>query len=265
MRYEEEKQKNFLEVYKESAQNHPIMQIIFVIGVLMLSYNLINVVMKDINFYFSHKNPKVSNYTYEKINVNKEPIQTSTIKERFYQKGTDSSDFLIIPKANYSISAMIIAINANSLQTMNLLQSYDNKISGTIFPVEFGLAWGEVANPNHKKYLSYKFKKPAIPAKKFFYPKIKDNCPYSKDYVVSHISHVRIVSANDNLMSALMTLKKNDKVKIDGYLVDVGTASHECIVGKTDLSTTEKYEPDGYIYNKIIYANQVQIEDKIYR
>ena len=66
-------------------------------------------------------------------------------------------------------------------------------------------------------------------------------------------------------MSSLLTIKKNDIVKLDGYLVDIYTDAGE-IVAKTSLSRFDNNATSrGYGACEDMYVTQVQIGNRIYR
>ena len=71
--------------------------------------------------------------------------------------------------------------------------------------------------------------------------------------------------ANANVMGALLKVKKNDIVKIDGYLVDIYNGKGKTL-GKSSLSRTDTDATSrGYGACEEMYAKQVQIGNKIYK
>ena len=84
-------------------------------------------------------------------------------------------------------------------------------------------------------------------------------------YVSSHVSHNHIIPANANVMGGLLKIKKNDIVKIDGYLVDIYTEKGD-VLGKSSLSRTDTDATSrGYGACEEMYVKQVQIGNKIYK
>ena len=84
-------------------------------------------------------------------------------------------------------------------------------------------------------------------------------------FVSSHISHTHLIPANANVMGALLKIKKNDIVKLDGYLVDIYTDKSET-VAKTSMSRTDTDPTSrGSGACEDMYVKQVQIGNKIYK
>ena len=65
--------------------------------------------------------------------------------------------------------------------------------------------------------------------------KIKPDAPWGSLYVFRHVAQIHIVSANKNVMNALIKVKINSDIKLDGYLVDIYTGKSE-VVARTSLS-----------------------------
>ena len=89
--------------------------------------------------------------------------------------------------------------------------------------------------------------------------------PWELGFVSSHISHTHLIPANPNVMGGLLAIKKNNIVKIDGYLVDIYTDKSE-LIAKTSMSRTDTdatSRGSGACEN--MYVRQVQIGNKIYR
>ena len=66
-------------------------------------------------------------------------------------------------------------------------------------------------------------------------------------------------------MGGLLQIKKNDIVKIDGYLVDIYTDKSE-LVARTSMSRTDTNPTSrGSGACEDMYVTQIQIGDKIYK
>ena len=66
-------------------------------------------------------------------------------------------------------------------------------------------------------------------------------------------------------MAGLLSIKKNDIVKLDGYLVDIYTDKNE-LVARTSMSRTDTDPTSrGSGACEDMYVKQVQIGNKIYK
>ena len=74
-----------------------------------------------------------------------------------------------------------------------------------------------------------------------------------------------MIPANPNVMGGLLTIKKNDVVKIDGYLVDIYDGKGN-IIARTSLSRSDTNASSrGYGACEDMYVKSVQVGTKIYR
>ena len=130
------------------------------------------------------------------------------------------------------------------------------------------VAWGELSKNKTELYKNWTFKsqKTLGEARRlsWYCPDVRKS-PWNVDYVSYHVSHTHMIPATKNVMKALSAIKKNDIVKLDGYLVDIYTDKTET-VAKTSLSRTDTDPTSrGYGACEDMYVKQVQIGDKIYR
>ena len=138
-----------------------------------------------------------------------------------------------------------------------------------VFLIDLGIVWGELASKPKELHKHWKFKstKTLGQARQLQW---RAKPPYNNtywdlNYVSSHVSHTHIIPANANVMGALLKVKKNDIVKIDGYLVDIYNGKGNTL-GKSSLSRTDTDATSrGYGACEEMYAKQVQIGNKVYK
>lgn len=265
-KYRAESNLGFSETYKKLAAENPIIHLGFIIGALGLLFAGFN----EICFNLRYTNPSVTGYTQEQINIYQEPVQTepsSTKPFVFYSKSKD--EYNIIPMADYSISAMVVAKNTN-LWLRGIMNSYFDNVA----LIDLGLLCGDVAELETLKYVRFQSKKILSSARELrpiptfgnSWREVNDyfeSKNLSLDYFSSHMSHVHIIPANDNIMSALMRLKIKDSIKLDGYLVDLyydGQFSRTSL-SRSDTNPTSR----GNGACEVMYVSRVQIGNKIYQ
>ena len=134
--------------------------------------------------------------------------------------------------------------------------------------MDLGIVWGDLANDRKELYKHWKFKshKTLGQARQLEWrSKPPHNTPWTLGYVSSHISHTHLIPANYNVMGGLLRIKKNDIVKLDGYLVDIYTDKSE-LVARTSMSRTDTDPTSrGSGACEDMYVKQVQIGNKIYK
>ena len=212
----------------------------------------------DVTFQLTHLFPKPSQTNLEPINphieMQQENLQPS--EQINYKMGNEFR--ILILQAKYSLSGIIVAKNNNFWLRVVMQNDFDK-----VVPFDFGIAWGDIADKKllekHFKFKSFK----TLGQARMLYYEWESDVPYSKDYILSHISHNHIIPANDNITSALFKIKKWNNVKFDGYLVDIihpnGGTSYTSL-SRSD--TNPKSRGGGAC--EIFYVTGVQIDDKYY-
>lgn len=231
----------------------------------------LNSIIGDISFRLKYSFPKVTETTKEKISAFNEPIQKEIHETKYIKAQGEKNIYALRAEAEYSISALVVATNSN-FWFRDIMRSQFDDIS----LIDIGFAWGDLAQNKDLLYENIKFKSvKTLGQARQLQPKCKKHwCadfPWYWDYFNSHVSHTHMIPANANVMGALLKIKKNNIVKIDGYLVDIYTDKSE-LLASTSLSRTDNNATSrglgrggGYGACEIMYVKQVQIGEKIYR
>lgn len=184
--------------------------------------------------------PKSSGTTAEQINVLLEPLQTNPDKIQI-PINKKNLNYLIVPIANYEISAKIVA--------KNTLFDGPEKDLG---PIDLGLIWGKLTEENYHKYMSFHS------SQRWLDWRYKKNTPYAPDYIQSHISHNHIIPASKDIFNAIDRTPKDKNIKLKGYLVSVYMNGQN--IWSSSLSRTDT----GNHSCEVFYVKSVQINNKIY-
>lgn len=224
----------------------------------------LNSMIGDMIFRFQYAFPKVTKKTEKKIDTTKEPIQLNLDGKDYVKANGEKHRYALNLQAKYSISGLVVAKNNNFWFRDIMRNRFDD-----IALLDLGIVWGDLAKDKNLLYKNVKFKsiKTLGQARSLEYrTKVTlDKLPWSFDYVKTHLSHTHMIPANANVMSALLKIKKNDIVKIDGYLVDIYTDKSE-IIAKTSLSRSDTNPTSrGYGACEDLYVKQVQIGKDIYK
>lgn len=171
-----------------------------------------------------------------------EPIQTKALGT--INKTINNTDFEINYVDKYSISGRVVDIQNYIGYNAN------NKLS----PKDLGISWGFLASEeNYKKvkWMSY--------GNRFLHWDIKDTewvtrCGGFKK-IGKYFSNNHIIPSNDNIKKLINKIKKNDFVKIEGYLVNVRALKDNKVSFYWNTSTSRTDEGNGAC--EIIYVINV--------
>ncbi len=231
---------------------------------ILLILIIINSILGDILFRIKYSFPKIADTSQNIINTQNEPVQNNLADSNYIKAYGEKNIFALKPQAEYSIAGLVVTKNTNFWFRDIMRSTFDD-----ICLMDIGIVWGELAKDKQKLYKNWKFKslKTLGESRRLEWcSKVTtDTMPWDLSYVSSHISHTHLIPANPNIMGALLRIKKNDIVKIDGYLVDIYTDKNE-LVAKTSLSRTDTDPTSrGSGACEDMYVKQVQINNKIYR
>lgn len=178
--------------------------------------------------------PKVSATTTNKITTSDDPEQIYLDGNDIIKAHREKNIYALKLQAKYSISGLVVAKNNNFWFRDIMRNQFDD-----IALLDLGIVWGDLAVDKKVLYKHIKFKsiKTLEQARQLEY-NWKGVTPWDQYYISYHLSHTHIIPANANVMSALMKIKKNDIVKLDGYLVDIYNSKGD-IVGLTSMSRTD--------------------------
>ncbi len=197
------------------------------------------------------------------INITQDPIQINYSPEEKKQKTFVHNSFInknkitIIPQAHYELSGTAVAFNRSFLFTYNFFDSaalYD-----------LGTAWGKMGDKNfYKKHYKSYSQKNEVTGSRILWTQAKDYPPaLPMEYSTSHYSHSHLVPANRNVMAALLKIRRWDRIKITGDLIDMQFKGQKY---NTSMSRNDHDLGDrGNGSCETIYVKSVQIGKKVYK
>lgn len=234
------------------------------LSLIFMVFVCLNSLAGDLLFRLQYCNPKYSYTAKSSVSAQNEPIQQNLKGNDYIEVFGEKHSYLLNLQAKYSISAIVLTKNTNFWFRDLMRSRFDD-----ICLIDLGLAWGDLVSNKEKLYKYWKFRsyKTLGMGRRLEwqgkYP--SDDGIMSIEYVSSHVAHTHIIPANSNVMSALLKIKKNDLIKLDGYLVDILDAETKQIIAKTSLSRTDTDSTSrGYGACEDMYVERVQINDKVY-
>ncbi len=153
---------------------------------------------------------------------------------------------------NYEISAVV----ESSKWYSELLGFEDDRIYAKIAPVDLCLAWRKLAEPENERNMTF------VQGKRNCQSWGNASIPVTDSYFRSHISNNHIIPATQNIINAIRSLKKRDKIVLKGYLVNVLLERYGN--NYTFLKTSVMRGDWGLEGCEVIYVTYVRIGNKIY-
>ena len=135
-------------------------------------------------------------------------------------------------------------------------QKYSQPWQSYVAPYDLCLAWGDVGTKNLDAWLSFS------QDMRWYHFRLKRDAPVSVPYVTDHTANTHLIYANDNLKKAVSRLKKNDVVRLRGYLVTLqGTYKGSKIFWNSSLSRVDT----GNGACELMYLESMKIGDRLYQ
>lgn len=195
-------------------------------------------------FSFGCDGPKLTGVEFEKIDTSQDPLQTPCTSEEPIIREIKNGIFTITPVAEYKLYVMVVS-----------KETYSDDWDGKISPIDLAIVWGKLAEPDYDKYITYS------QSSRWYHYKWKAGTPFDASYVVSHSGNNHIIPANENIHKAIKTIRKKDKVVLEGFLVNLnGTYKGKAVAWNTSLSRTDS----GNGSCELFYVTKVRIDINIF-
>lgn len=178
-----------------------------------------------------------------KIDISSDPIQLDPTEDIVPPIVSGSYKHTIIPKASYTISAMVVS-------TRRYRRGYMSKLS----PFDYALIWGRV--PEYLPYIEFD------QIVRFCLFRAKNPELVDLAYISTHMSNNHLIPASDNIGKALSKAREHDLVRLEGYLVNVISQDKNNNFGYWNSSMSRKDYGNGAC--EIIYVKSLRINDRLY-
>lgn len=195
------------------------------------------------SFSFCEK-PTVISYEFEPILAESDPIQENQLKKMPFTIEKKEGTFGIQPQAKYRISARVKGS-----------KSYSKGWESSLSPVDLALAWGRLADKEFDRYISYSQRG------RWYYYRYSADTPVDNTYIINHSCNNHLIPSTENIRRAVKTIKTNDLVEIQGYLVNIRGK-----VGNADVwwNTSTSRSDSGAHSCEIIYVEKIRINSKVF-
>jgi hypothetical protein len=188
--------------------------------------------------------PQTTGVEFDEIDTSQEPLQIAVPSQEPIILEGKETELKITPVAIYKIAALVVGT-----------ESYSYGWTAKISPVDLALAWGKLADPEFRKYVSYSL------SNRWVSFKLKEGSPFDAAYVICHASNNHIIPATRNVWYAVKTIREKKKVVLEGFLVSVsGTYGGKTVWWNTSLSRIDS--GDGSC--ELFYVTKARIGNRVY-
>lgn len=195
--------------------------------------------------YFYMIRPIISEEDLTTINTLQNPQQYPLFSHNSIQFNSKNLDVEIKFVDQYKISAVILSKKRYATEWVSIIS-----------PLDLALGWGDVSKPDNLEHIKVK------QTMRWYRYKFDDECTITQNYISTHSSNHHIIPANDNIRKAILFARKNDKIVLEGYLVNIsGKFKESTVFWKSSLSRTDT--GDGSC--EIMYVTSVKLDTNIYK
>jgi len=195
-------------------------------------------------FSFSCEGPQLTGVELEKIDTSQDPIQKPINSPEPMIIEFKNSHFTLSPIAEYKLSGMVVG-----------KKTYSDDWEGKISPLDLAIAWGQLAEPEYRRYITYGQRN------RWYFYQYKPGSPFDHSYVIPHSSNNHIIPGNKNIALAVKTIQRKNTIAIEGLLVNLmGTYKGQTVTWNTSLSRTDT----GNGSCELFYVTKVRIETKVF-
>ncbi len=181
----------------------------------------------------------------DSIDTSQEPVQVPSNPGEPFTLQTKHGPFTLRPVAEYKASVMVVG-----------KERYFSGWSAEISPVDLAVVWGRLAEPEYYDYVTYS------QSDRWYYYEYKQGSPLTNSYIISHSSNNHIIPATENILKAIKSVKKKQKIVVEGLLVNItGTYEGQRVWWNSSLSRTDT----GAGSCELFYVSKVRIDDKVYQ
>lgn len=210
-------------------------------AIFILSAFLIIFICITILVYKVSNTPQPIGEASGEIDLSQEPIQESYSGEKFTVT-VDGTTFTVEPVATYRGAFLVMS-----------RKNYYASPEDDLAPVDLCVVWGELADPEHLEHISF-----SIQAGRWCSFSYSGDISLERSYIDSHFANMHVIPATENILKALKSIKKGEKIYLEGFLVNIYRG--EKCVWRSSLKRTDT----GSGACEIFYVTKVIISDAIY-
>lgn len=188
--------------------------------------------------------PQKSGFNTDEIDTSRDPIQNRLASIEPILLETKHGRYTLTPVAEYQLAGKVVG-----------KETYSYGWESEISPLDLAIAWGNLAESEHEKYVSFSQRN------RWYFYEYKPGSPHDHSSIISHSSNNHIIPASENLLRALKEIGKNEKVILEGFLINLkGTYKGGEVYWNTSL--TRKDTGNGSC--ELFYVTKARINTDVY-
>jgi hypothetical protein len=140
----------------------------------------------------------------EAIDVRFDPQQTVVDADTSVTIEVKDGEFTVSFVASYVLSGLVVC-----------KQRFSGGWAAEIAPYDLTFCWGGVAEDSVRAHIKYWH------SGRWYRYRYSAECPVSNQFIIEHTSNNHIIPANENILLAVASIKKDTPVMLWGYLVRI--------------------------------------------
>lgn len=195
-------------------------------------------------FSLGCEKPHVSRVESEGIDTSQDPVQSPLSSYEPMVKEIREGHFTLTPLAEYKLRGMVVSV-----------KPYSSGWEAMISPCDLAIVWGKLTDTQYERFISYSQRN------RWYFYRYQRDCPLDEAYIISHSSNNHIIPESENILRAIKTLKRKDRIVLEGFLVNVkGTYKGRPLYWNSSLSRSDT----GNGSCELIYVSKIRINDNVY-
>lgn len=195
-------------------------------------------------FVYGCSKPEPTAVEHGDIDTSQDPIQTQADQGDIIILEIKDGVFKLKPMAKYKASVMVMS-----------KKSYSYGWMGKIVPIDLALAWGKLTEPKYDKYIDYS------QSDRWYSYTYEPESTLNAGYIGKHSANTHIIPATENILKALKSVKKKQKIVLEGFLVYL-TGTYKG--GKVFWNSSLTRDDHGDNSCELFFVEKVRIETNVY-
>lgn len=194
-------------------------------------------------FIVSCSKPEPAGIYSQQIDVLSEPVQNVIEPEVIKTDEYNEFNWTLTAVKEYELSGIIRGI-----------KTYRSGWKAHFCPLDICITWGDLNTSEVEKYIRYS------QSGRWYYCRFKAGCPVDKIYIESHASNNHIIPDNENILKAIKSAKKGNKIILKGYLVNLlGKKGEAKYWWNSSLSRNDRSDGSCEVFyvTEVIHANKI--------
>lgn len=162
--------------------------------------------------------------TVEILHTTQDPVQTAVAKnESILTWQRHNYAWKLTPRAQFQVVGRVLS-----------RQTYSRDWQAEISPLDLVIGWGTLNDTKVDQWVRWS------QSNRWYYYRWPEEAPYKEQYLRTHSSNIHIVPATESLEAVLLKIREDDKILLEGKLVDIeATSITERWRNQTSLTRTD--------------------------